>query len=160
TFEQLREAEAAVGPRAAHFRSVQNQYSMLHREPEQGASGQTILEECAREKLAFLPYFPLENGLLTGKYRAGEPMPQGSRAKDGFGPKVFTEQNLSRVEKLNTYAQAHGHSLLDLAFSWLASREVVASVIAGAKNPVQVRANAAATSWKLTAGELGEIDAL
>src|SRR5262249_25664170 len=104
TVVQLREAEAAAKPGAARFRSVQNQYSMLHREPEQG-----VLAECARQRLAVLPYFPLENGLLTGKYRVGEAAPEGSRAKDSFGPKIFTQENLGRADRLREWAEARGH---------------------------------------------------
>ena len=101
--EQLREA-AQVKP-GARFVSVQNNYSLLHREPEA-----EVLPECQRLGIAFLPYFPLANGLLTGKYRKGQPFPKSSRAEDGFGPKVFTEENLALVEKLRRIcgiARAH-----------------------------------------------------
>jgi aryl-alcohol dehydrogenase-like predicted oxidoreductase len=152
--EQIREAHQAAGSRA-HFVSVQNQYSLFHRDPESG-----VLDECRRLGLAFLPYFPLANGLLTGKYRHGQQPPQGSRGATGWGPKVFTEENLGKVEKLERFAERHGHSLLELAFSWLASRPEVASVIAGASSPQQVRANAAAPVWKMGAEEAREIDAL
>ena len=151
--EQIRQADAAVRPGAARFVSIQNEYSLMHREPEKD-----VLPECIRRNLAFLPYFPLANGLLTGKYRAGQAPPPGSRASDGFGPKVFTEENLALVDSLRQFAEAHGRSLLDLAFSWLASRPAVASVIAGAKSPEQVSANARAADWKLTDSELAEVD--
>ena len=82
---QLREAAQFNG---AHFVSVQNNYSMVHREPET-----EVLPECERLGIAFLPYFPLASGLLSGKYRQGQPFPKSSRAEDGFGPKVFTEEN-------------------------------------------------------------------
>ena len=150
---QLREADSAAAPGAARFVSVQNEYSMLHRDPEQD-----VLSECERLKLAFLPYFPLANGLLTGKYRPGAALPAGSRGEAGFGPKVFTEKNLAIAESLRRYADAHGHSLLELAFSWLLSRPAVASVIAGATTPEQVRANAAAGNWRLAPAELEEVD--
>ena len=152
--EQIREAETTAGSRA-RFVSVQNQYSLFHREPEAG-----VLPECRRLGLAFLPYFPLANGLLTGKYRKGQPLPKGSRADVGFGPKVFTAENLEKVERLVQFAEGAGHSLLELAFSWLAAQPGVASVIAGAVSPEQVRANAAAPLWKLSPEELREIDAL
>jgi aryl-alcohol dehydrogenase-like predicted oxidoreductase len=152
---QLLEAADAVRAGGARFVSVQNNYSLLHREPEP-----EVLPECVRQGLAFLPYFPLANGLLSGKYRAGQPIPAGSRAGDGFGPKVFTDANLAIVEKLVQFAESRGHSLLDLANSWLAAQPAVASVIAGAKTPEQVRTNAAAVGWKLTASELAAIDAL
>jgi aryl-alcohol dehydrogenase-like predicted oxidoreductase len=152
---QLLEAAAVVNAGGARFVSVQNNYSLMHREPEP-----EVLPECERQGLAFLPYFPLANGLLSGKYRAGQAIPAGSRGSDGFGPKVFTEANLGIVEKLMQFAESRGHSLLDLANSWLAARPAVASVIAGAKTPDQVRTNAAAVGWKLTAAELSAIDAL
>jgi aryl-alcohol dehydrogenase-like predicted oxidoreductase len=149
---QIREAESAAGSRA-RFVSVQNQYSLFHRDP-----GAEVLPECRRLGIAFLPYFPLANGLLTGKYRLGEPLPKGSRGDSGFGPKVFTEENLQKVERLIEFAAAHDHSLLELGFAWLAGQPSVASVIAGATSPEQVRANAAAPHWKLTAEDMREID--
>jgi len=156
--EQIREAERAAAQAAApsaRFVSVQNEYSLFHREPEA-----EVLPECRRLGLAFLPYFPLANGLLTGKYRRGQPLPKGSRGDAGFGPSVFGEDNLDKVERLIEFAAGRGHSLLELAFSWLAAQPAVASVIAGAVSPEQVRANAAAPVWKLSAEDLREIDAL
>lgn len=87
-------------------------------------------------------------------------MPLGSRAKDEWGPKVFTEANLERVEKLIHYAESRGHTLLELAMSYLAAQPQVSSVIAGAKTPDQVRANAAAVSWKMTPAELEAVSKL
>jgi len=152
--EQLREAESAAG-QGAHFVSVQNEYNLLHRAPEA-----EVLPECRRLGAAFLPFFPLANGLLTGKYRKGEPLPKGSRGDAGWGPKVFTEDNIEKVERLIQFAAGRGHSLLELAFSWLAAQPAVASVIAGAVSPEQVKANAAAARWKLSAEDLKEIDRL
>ena len=151
--EQIREAEAAVRPGAARFVSVQNEYSLLHREPER-----SVLPECERLGLAFLPYFPLANGLLTGKYRQGQPAPAGSRIASGTHTEVLTELNLSLVEALIRFAESRGHTLLELAFSWLLTRPVVASVIAGATKPEQVRANAAAAGWALSDAERAEVD--
>jgi aryl-alcohol dehydrogenase-like predicted oxidoreductase len=148
---QLREARQAAGA-GARFVSVQNQYSLFHREPEA-----EVIPECQKEGLAFLPFFPLTNGLLTGKYRRGEAAPKGSRGDAGFGPKVFTDENLAKVEKLTAFAEKRGHTLLELAFSWLAAQPTVASVIAGATSPEQVKANAPAADWKLTAADLAEI---
>jgi aryl-alcohol dehydrogenase-like predicted oxidoreductase len=150
--EQLQAARASHGP--AYFVSVQNEYSLFQREPEAA-----VLPECARTGVGFLPYFPLANGLLTGKYRHGA-VPEGSRAKDGWGPKIFTQENLDRAEALAKFAESRGHTLLQLAFSWLASHPEVASVIAGAKSPEQVRANASAASWKLTADDQARILAI
>jgi aryl-alcohol dehydrogenase-like predicted oxidoreductase len=148
---QLREARQAAGA-GARFVSVQNQYSLFHREPEA-----EVIPESQKEGLAFLPFFPLANGLLTGKYRRGEAAPKGSRGDAGFGPKVFTDENLAKVEKLTAFAEERGHTLLELAFSWLAAQPTVASVIAGATSPEQVKANASAADWKLTPADLTEI---
>jgi aryl-alcohol dehydrogenase-like predicted oxidoreductase len=152
--QQIREAMAATGPGAARFVSVQNEYSLFHREPER-----EVLPECERHRLAFLPYFPLANGLLTGKYRAGRPVPQGTRISgtERFG-KLLEERNLEIVEALARFAESRGHTLLELAFSWLLARPVVASVIAGATSAEQIRSNAAAANWKLTPADLAEVD--
>lgn len=147
---QLQEAAKFHGSR---FVSVQNNYSLFHREPEA-----EVLPECQLLGIAFLPYFPLANGLLTGKYRKGQPYPKSSRAEDGFGPKVFTEENLVLVEKLRGFAESRGHTLLELAMCWLASKPVIASVIAGAKSPEQVKSNASAVSWRLTDADLTVVD--
>ena len=147
--EQIREAESAVKAGAARFVSVQNEYSMVNRAPEAD-----VLPACLHAKMGFIPYFPLANGLLTGKYRKGQPVPEGTRGADGFGPKVFTEENLNKVEALIQFASTHGHTMLELAMSWLAAQPAVVSVIAGAKTPEQVRSNAAAADWKLIADQL------
>ncbi len=153
TVEQIREAEDAVRVGAARFVSVQNEYSLVKRDPET-----EVLPECVRARVAFIPYFPLANGLLTGKYRSGQSLPAGSRGEAGWGPKVFTEENLEIAESLRGFAESRGHSLLELACSWLASRPAVASVIAGAKSPEQARSNAEAANWKLKDTELVEVD--
>jgi aryl-alcohol dehydrogenase-like predicted oxidoreductase len=153
--EQLREAEAAAGRESARFVSVQNHYSMLHREPEA-----EVLPECVRAGIAFIPYFPLANGLLSGKYLRGQPFPAGSRGGDGFGPKIFTDENLGKAESLANFAASHGHNLLELAMSWLASQPAVASVIAGAKTAAQAAANAPSANWRLSEAELAEIGRL
>jgi aryl-alcohol dehydrogenase-like predicted oxidoreductase len=152
---QIREAADASQGRA-QFVSVQNQFSLFHREPETNG----VLAECESRRLAFLPYFPLGNGLLTGKYRKDKKLPEGSRAADRWGPKVFTEQNLVIVESLIEFAELKDHTILELAFSWLLSHKEVASVIAGASKPEQVRANTKAVSWQLSPGELAEIDSI
>ena len=151
---QLREAEAAVRGGAARFVSVQNEYSLLTREPEQ-----EVLPECERLGIAFLPYFPLSSGLLSGKYRLGKPAPSGSRiTPDGRFSDLLASEMLRKVEALIAFAERRGHTILELAMSWLASRKPVASVIAGATSPEQVRANASAAGWTLTPAELAEID--
>ena len=154
--QQLREAAAATRLRSARFVSVQNEYSLLDREPEA-----QVLGECARQGIAFLPYFPLKSGLLTGKYRKGQPIPEDTRvAKFERYRKLLTEDNLDKVERLIDYAQSHGHSILDLAISWLLAHPLVASVIAGASSAEQVRANVNAANWELTEADLNEIDVL
>ena len=151
--EQLR--EAAQIRSGARFVSVQNNYSLLHREPEA-----EVVPECQRLGMAFLPYFPLANGLLTGKYRKGQPFPKSSRGEDGFGPKVFTDENLALADDLRRIAESRGHTLLELAVAWLASKSVVASVIAWAKTPEQVKANASAVAWRLTETDLGAVEGI
>lgn len=151
---QLREAEAAVQPGAARFVSVQNEYSLFHREPER-----EVLAESERLGLAFIPFFPLANGLLTGKYRKGQPVPEGTRlASSRRSAEVLSEKNLDVVERLIGFAKSRDHTLLDLAFSWLLARPVVVSVIAGATSPEQVKGNAGTAGWRLTEDELAEVD--
>jgi aryl-alcohol dehydrogenase-like predicted oxidoreductase len=152
---QTRAAADAVKV-GAHFVSVQNEFSLFHREPETDG----VLVECEAWGIAFLPYFPLASGLLTGKYRRGKKLPEGSRAADGWGPKVFTEKNLEIVEPLIDFAESRDHTILELAFAWLLSHKSVASIIAGASKPEQVRANAKAANWELTSDDLVRIDAI
>jgi aryl-alcohol dehydrogenase-like predicted oxidoreductase len=153
TAAQLREAEQAVQPGHARFASVQNEYSLIHREPEA-----EVLSECELAGLAFIPYFPLASGLLTGKYRAGRPMPKGTRL--GEGDDELSDENLSVVEELVHFAESKGHTMLELAIGWLLAHPVVTSVIAGATKPEQARGNAGAVGWKMTAEERAAVDAL
>ncbi|WP_273889464.1 aldo/keto reductase [Rubrobacter naiadicus] len=154
--DQLREAGEVVRDGAARFVSVQNEYSLLHREPER-----EVLPECERQGMAFLPYFPLANGLLTGKYRRGRPVPEGTRiAGSERFRKLLSEENLEVVERLIAFSEERGHTILDLAFSWLLSRPTVASVIAGATSPEQVRSNASAAGWKLTGDDLDKMETI
>lgn len=154
--EQLREAEAAVPAGAARFVSIQNQYSLIHRDPEP-----EVLPECERQGLGFLPFFPLASGLLTGKYRRGQPSPEGTRITGNprWVP-LLEDRSLALVESLIQFAESRGHTLLELAFSWLLTRPAVASVIAGAMSPRQIRANVAAAGWKLSEAELAEVDGI
>jgi aryl-alcohol dehydrogenase-like predicted oxidoreductase len=149
--EQLRAAEAARTG-GARFVSVQNEYSLLRRDPERD-----VLPECERAGITFLPYFPLASGLLSGKYRRGEPAPSDSRLAGGGRADLLSDQNLAIVEDLIQFAESRGHTILELAVSWLLARPVVASVIAGATKPEQVHVNAGAGSWQLTNDELSEI---
>jgi aryl-alcohol dehydrogenase-like predicted oxidoreductase len=153
---QLREAEEAAGA-GAHFLSVQNHYNLLNRQDEE-----EVLPLCEKLGLAYLPYFPLASGLLTGKYNRGQAPPEGTRLQrwgDRAGG-VLTEDNFDKVEALTSWAQAHGHTVLDLAFAWLLARPAVVSVIAGATKVEQVRANAATATWRLSPEQVAEVDAL
>ena len=142
TVAQLNDAKSAAGDGPA-FVSVQNQYSLLEREPERDG----VLEACSALGMGFLPFYPLANGLLTGKVRPGQPIPEGSRLA-----KMTAERSVhwlgdelqSKVAALLEYAESIDVPILSLAFSWLLSHEAVASVIAGASNADQVRANASA----------------
>lgn len=153
---QLQEAQAAVTDGAPRFVNLQNNYSLLNREPENG-----VLAECVRQSIGFVPYSPLASGLLTGKYRKGAPVPEGTRiAKmaDDRRDQMLSDQNLAIVERLAAFATERRHSLLELAFSWLLAQPAVSSVIAGATNPEQIMANVDAASWKMSSEELGAID--
>ena len=152
---QIREADDAAAARGgARFASVQNQYSLLHREPEAG-----VIAECERIGAGLLPYYPLANGLLTGKYRRGEPAPEGTRLADPRRAEQFSDERVARMEVLRSFARSRGRDLLELAIGWLLTRPVVASVIAGATKPEQVVANVDAAGWKLDVRDLAEIDA-
>lgn len=154
---QIREAEAASANNYyARFVSVQNDFSLLNREAEA-----EVLPECERSGIAFLPYFPLFAGMLTGKYRRGQPAPEGSRlAGSQSYASWLSDDKLARVEALIQFAEANGHTILELAISWLLAHPVVASVIAGATTPEQIRANVAAAGWNIPREKLGEIDML
>jgi len=151
--EQLQAANAAVKAGAARFVSVQNQYSLLHREPEVG-----VLPACEQLGLAFLPYFPLANGLLTGKYSKGVPPPSGTRMAMSWAAAGLTDRNFATVDALRAIAHRRGRTLLDLAVSWLLRQPSVASVIAGATSPDQIRANANAADWTISQEDLAQID--
>jgi aryl-alcohol dehydrogenase-like predicted oxidoreductase len=137
---------------------VQNEYSLLHRAPERD-----VLPECERLGLSFVPYFPLASGLLTGKYRRGEPPPAGTRLAGMASERraaLLSDHNLDVVERLSSYARAHTCDTASLAIAWTLARRPVASVIAGAMTPDQVRVNAAAADIELSPGDGEEIDAL
>lgn len=152
---QLEEAEQAVAAGAPRFVSVQNEFSMLVREPEQG-----VLAECARQGIAFLPYFPLASGMLSGKYRKGQPMPEQGRLVEGKYDQFLSARNYDIVERLIEFAESRGRTILELAISWLLAHREVASVIAGATTAEQVRMNAAAGGWALDEGEMRAVGEL
>jgi aryl-alcohol dehydrogenase-like predicted oxidoreductase len=135
------------------FISAQNHWSLL----ERGAEAE-VVPAALHFGLGVLPYFPLANGLLTGKIRPGQAAPEGTRLAGR--PEYVTEQKLSRVEALAAWAREHGVTVLDVAIGALAAQPGCASVIAGATSPEQVKANAAAADWVPSAGDLGDIDAI
>jgi aryl-alcohol dehydrogenase-like predicted oxidoreductase len=110
--------------------------------------------------LGLLPFFPLASGLLTGKYKHDGPKPEGARLSymQNLADRYMTADNWRIVERLAAFAAARGHTLLELAFSWLAARPLVASVIAGATKPEQVEQNVKAGAWALTPEDMAEID--
>jgi aryl-alcohol dehydrogenase-like predicted oxidoreductase len=155
TVAQLEEASTAVAPGAAAFASVQNQYSLLYREPEEG-----VLRFCADRGVAFLPYYPLASGLLSGKYQAGS-APAGTRLAGYPADRSkawLARRNLDVVDELTRFASERGHSVLDLAVAWLLSHGPLASVIAGAMTPAQVDANAVASAWVLSDDDLASLE--
>jgi aryl-alcohol dehydrogenase-like predicted oxidoreductase len=138
------------------FISAQNRYSLLTRDIEK-----ELVPACERYGLGILPYFPLESGLLTGKYQKGEAAPEGTRLARwaAFASGSFaSDDKFDQVEALKEVCTQHDHSLLDLAIGWLASRPAVSSVIAGVTSPQQLEQNVAAGLWRPTAEELAEID--
>jgi aryl-alcohol dehydrogenase-like predicted oxidoreductase len=111
--------------------------------------------------VAYLPYFPLLSGILTGKYRRGEPLPEGARVTGSDRWRaLLTDEVYDLLERLTGFAEARGRELLDLAFAYLLAQAPVASVIAGATRPEQVRRNVEAGSWELSAEELAEVTAI
>ena len=137
----------------APFISAQNEYSLLDQRVQS-----EVIPACEQFGVGLPPFFPLASGLLTGKYRRGEERPEGARLSSGAqGDRMLTDRNFDLVEKLDEFAQQRGHTILELAFSWLATQPVVGSVIAGATRPEQVKANAAAATWRLTAEEMDEV---
>jgi aryl-alcohol dehydrogenase-like predicted oxidoreductase len=151
-------AKAAAGHGTARFISVQNELSLIRRRGETD-----LLAACDRNDLAILPYFPLASGMLTGKYQRGVEPPAGTRlaaVPAERRERALGDKRFDQVEALDSFARDHGHTLLELAMSWLASTPHLASVIAGATKPEQVQANAAAVSWSLTEDERAEVDAL
>ncbi|MFZ3032901.1 MAG: aldo/keto reductase, partial [Parvibaculum sp.] len=139
---------------ANRFVSAQNHYNLLDRKIEH-----ELVPAARAYGASILPYFPLASGMLTGKYKRGADLPNDGRLTvwGERGKQILSEENFDMVEKLSAFAEARGHSLLDLAIGWLASQPHVASVIAGATKPEQVTANVAAGAWELTAEEIEEV---
>ncbi len=139
------------------FVSCQERYNLLEREVETA-----VLPVAERYGLGLIPFSPLCNGLLTGKYRRNAPLPQGTRlaTTPRLAERTLTERNWALAERLGEFAAARGRTLLELALSWLLQRPAVASVIAGATTPAQVAANVAAGGWRLSREDMDEIDRL
>jgi aryl-alcohol dehydrogenase-like predicted oxidoreductase len=146
-------SEPAAG---ALFVSIQNQLNLLDRRGEAD-----LLATCERHNLGILPYFPLASGMLTGKYTRGASAPPGTRLAglpEERRTKAMSDKAFDIVDALTAFAAERGHTLIELAMSWLAGLPHMASVIAGATKPDQVRTNAAALNWSLTADDRAEID--
>jgi aryl-alcohol dehydrogenase-like predicted oxidoreductase len=136
------------------FVTIQNHYHMLERGLEE-----EMLPYCEAYNVGILPYFPLAGGFLTGKYERGEPAPSGSRGESSsYVQRYMTADNYTKVETLSTWAEARGHTMAELAHTWLLSRAPVCSVISGATKVSHVQANAAAADWELTQDEADEVD--
>jgi aryl-alcohol dehydrogenase-like predicted oxidoreductase len=159
TAEQIREAERAIRPGAPRFVSVQNELNVLERDDDDLEG----LREAEALGLAYLPYFPLASGRLTGKYRRGEPVPDGSRLagwSEHVRAELLSDATFDRIDALTRFADERGHTLLELAFAWLLAQRPVASVIAGATTAEQVRANVGASAWRLGGQELAALEEL
>ena len=159
-FPAWRIAEAQFTARGINthaFVSCQDEYSLIVRDNEKD-----LFPAAQAYNLGVLPFFPLASGLLTGKYKRGETAPADTRfAKaPALLNRYMSEKNLDIVQKLQDFASAHGRTMLELAFSWLAARPQVSSVIAGATRVEQIEQNVKAIDWKLTAEEMAEIDVI
>ncbi len=152
--QQIEEADAAARERGfARFTSIQNQYSLLVRDPER-----EVLPTCERLGLGFVPFFPLASGLLTGKYQRGEEAPAGTRLADRA--QVATDEQFDVVEAVGRFAADRGISMIDVAIGALLARTPVSTVITGATKPEQVRANVAAARWAPSDSDLTELEEL
>ena len=137
------------------FVSCQDEYNILNRNIEA-----ELIPAMQKYGCGLLPYFPLASGLLTGKYKRTE-MPEGARLTDmpTFANRIYlTDDNFDIVDNLNKFAHKTGHSILELAFGWMASRPTTASIIAGATKPEQIDANVAAVNWVLSQSEIDEVN--
>lgn len=139
------------------FISSQDEYSLLKRGIEA-----ELVPALQAKQIGLLPFFPLASGLLSGKYRPGQPLPEGTRlSRPGpLADRYLNDDNLTMVGRLHDFAQRRGRTLLELAFSWLAAQPVVASIIAGASTPEQVQQNVRAVNWQLSADDLAGVDAI
>ena len=152
----LRSVHAAARANGAPtFASTQASFSLLHRKPVAD-----LLAECERTGTRLLPYQPLFNGLLTGKYRLGEHAPDDSRIATKSVQKqaeILSASNLATVASLTRYAEGQGRTIIELAFGWLLSHKAVPSIIAGVSSPAQVKSNVSSCNWELSAHQMEEI---
>lgn len=138
------------------FAALQSHYHMLERSVEQ-----EVLPYCAVHGVGFVPYFPLAGGFLTGKYRRGEPAPEGSRGADSqYVQGYMTDANFDKVEKLTAWAEARGHTMVELAEAWLLAQPAVCSVISGVTRLAHLEANVKAAEWMLSPEEVAEVNTL
>jgi aryl-alcohol dehydrogenase-like predicted oxidoreductase len=137
------------------FVSAQNRYSLLHREVED-----EVVPACEHFGLGLLPFFPLDSGLLSGKYRRDEKAAAGTRLAGERYQSWLAEADWDTIDALTAYGKERGRSLLEVAIAGLASRPAVASVIAGATSAEQVRGNAAAGAWELGADDVAALEAV
>jgi aryl-alcohol dehydrogenase-like predicted oxidoreductase len=143
----------------APFVSAQNRYSLLTRDIERD-----LVPACEAHGVSILPYFPLESGLLSGKYKHGQKPADGTRwaawsqFAPGYAQQFFSDEKFAQVGKLQSLCDMYGHSMLDMAIGWLLSRKYVASVIAGATKPEQIEQNVKAAAWRPGTEEAGKID--
>jgi aryl-alcohol dehydrogenase-like predicted oxidoreductase len=146
--------EIAGANKLAPFVTAQDQYNLVQRGIES-----TLVPVIQRHGLALVPYFPLASGLLTGKYRKGQPMPTGTRLSNTrYSDRFLSEENLALVERLAAFCATRRRTMLELAFGWLLAKPYVATIIAGASTPEQLRQNAGALGWQMTAEEVAEVE--
>jgi len=153
---QIEAADAAAKQNGLQpFVAAQDELSLIKRGTERER-----IPAMVRHNLAFIPYFPLASGLLTGKYRRNAPMPQGTRlvGKNRLSDVFMNDQNLDLVYRIGDFCEQRGLAMLDVAFAWLLAKPYVTSVIAGAVKTDQIDANARATDAKLSASDLAELD--
>jgi aryl-alcohol dehydrogenase-like predicted oxidoreductase len=153
---ELEHATTVARERALpRFAGIQSPLNLIQR----GALDD-VMPVCERHDIAFIPYYPLASGMLTGKYRRGEEAPPGTRIREQLSDderaRILSDRTFARLDALTSFAEARGHTLLELAFGWLLGHPAVATVIAGAAKPGQVTANAQAAAWVLTPEEVAE----
>jgi aryl-alcohol dehydrogenase-like predicted oxidoreductase len=154
---QIRAAQATARENGlTPLAAAEDEYNLLSRAIER-----ELLPAVKAEKLALLPYFPLASGMLSGKYRLGRPMPEGTRLSNPrYSDRFLNDKNLTIIDRLEKFCAARGHTLLEVAFGWLLAKPVVAGVIAGASTPEQLLQNANAAGSQLDPDEIAEVDRL